>query len=172
MIICPNCKHEEYDGTLFCSECGVRLWQDKQGDDTANIGHEASSQTDRIGIANLEHEYPAPPSGQIFIRIHGVGTSMVLTGKAEYILGRKDPRTSSIPDVDFGPFGGQQMGISRQHARLKYGTDGVSIIDLSSTNGTLVNGKIIAPNESRHIRNGDDIRLGKLAFSVYFAEKK
>jgi pSer/pThr/pTyr-binding forkhead associated (FHA) protein len=64
------------------------------------------------------------------------------------------------------------MGVSRQHARLKYGPDGVSIVDLSSTNGTLVNGKIIAPNEPRHIRNGDDIRLGKLAFSVYFAEKK
>ena len=171
MIICPNCKHEEFDGTLFCSECRVRLWNEALGDDTANIGRDVG-QTDRIGTANLEHEYPAPPSGQIFIRIHGVGTSMVLTGKVEYVLGRKDPRTSSIPDVDFGPFGGQQMGVSRHHARLQYGTDGVSIVDLSSTNGTLVNGKIISPNEPRRIRNGDDIRLGKLAFSVYFAEKK
>ncbi len=171
MIICPNCKHEEFDGTLFCSECGVRLWNEDLGDDTANIGRDVG-QTDRIGTANLEHEYPAPPSGQIFIRIHGVGTSMVLTGKAEYVLGRKDPRTSSIPDVDFGPFGGQQMGVSRHHARLQHGTGGVSIVDLSSTNGTLVNGKIISPNEPRRVRNGDDIRLGKLAFSVYFAEKK
>lgn len=170
MIICPNCKHEEYDGTLFCSECGARLWSEKLGDDTANLG--GSGQTDRIGTVTLENEYPAPPSGQIFIRIHGVGTSMVLTGKSEYILGRKDPRNQAIPDVDFGPFGGQQMGVSRQHARLQYDSEGVSIVDLASTNGTLINSKLIAPNETRRIHNGDDIRLGKLAFSVYFAEKK
>jgi pSer/pThr/pTyr-binding forkhead associated (FHA) protein len=170
MIICPSCKHEEYDGTLFCSECGARLWSENLGDDTANLG--SSGQTDRIGTGALDNEYPAPPSGQIFIRIHGVGTSMVLTGKNEYVLGRKDPRNQGIPDVDFGPFGGQQMGVSRQHARLQYSNDGVSIVDLASTNGTLINSKLIAPNETRRIHNGDDIRLGKLAFSVYFAEKK
>ena len=25
MIICPNCKHQELDGALFCSECGAQL---------------------------------------------------------------------------------------------------------------------------------------------------
>ena len=25
MIICPNCKHEEVDGAIFCSECGSQL---------------------------------------------------------------------------------------------------------------------------------------------------
>ena len=44
---------------------------------------------------------------------------------------------------------------------------------LQITRGDIfINGKLIAPNEPRPIRNGDDIRLGKLAFSVYFAEKK
>jgi len=25
MIVCTSCKHEEYYGTLYCSECGVEL---------------------------------------------------------------------------------------------------------------------------------------------------
>ena len=25
MIVCPNCKHQELDGSLFCSECGAQL---------------------------------------------------------------------------------------------------------------------------------------------------
>ena len=25
MIECPNCDHQEFVGTLYCSECGTRL---------------------------------------------------------------------------------------------------------------------------------------------------
>ena len=30
MIVCPSCQHENLDGTVFCSDCGMQF----SGDDT------------------------------------------------------------------------------------------------------------------------------------------
>ena len=48
--------------------------------------------------------------------------------------------------------------VSRQHASLVFERGGYSLVDLGSTNGTLVNEKAV----TRHrLRNGDRIRLGQ-----------
>lgn len=36
MIICPNCRHEEISGAIFCSECGTLL-EGLSGFTTQNI---------------------------------------------------------------------------------------------------------------------------------------
>jgi diguanylate cyclase (GGDEF)-like protein len=51
----------------------------------------------------------------------------------------------------------QGDGISRQHARMKVGPDGVEIEDLGSTNGSFVNGERI---ERAKLEDGDKIQLG------------
>ena len=49
--------------------------------------------------------------------------------------------------------------ISRVHCRLEAGKDGVVVTDLSSTNGTFVNGKRI---ERATLTNGDTLRVGRV----------
>jgi pSer/pThr/pTyr-binding forkhead associated (FHA) protein len=53
--------------------------------------------------------------------------------------------------------------VSRVHCRLEAGTDGVDVTDLSSTNGTFVNGKRI---ERATIANGDKLRVGRVEMTL------
>ena len=42
------------------------------------------------------------------------------------------------------------------------------IMDRSSANGTYVNGERLIPNDPHVLRDGDEIRLGKLVAHIYF----
>jgi DNA-binding CsgD family transcriptional regulator len=53
----------------------------------------------------------------------------------------------------------QGDGISRQHARMKVGGDGVQFEDLGSTNGSFVNGERVAGR--RRLQDGDMMRIGR-----------
>jgi len=163
MVTCPSCKHTELDGTLFCSECGSRLWGDTFDNDTSKLDRESLVD----GIGELVFPVFAPPIG-FKIQVSGANTPAEFTGKSEYLLGRSDPRHDVIPDMDLSPFGGQHLGVSRKHAMLVQTDTGFSIRDLGSTNGTVVNGKVLGANESWPLRNGDEIRLGKLAMNIFF----
>jgi adenylate cyclase len=59
----------------------------------------------------------------------------------------------------------KDFGISRTHARLSVGEDGVRILDLKSKNGTQVNG---VPVVEAPLKDGDRILLGK--FQLTFAK--
>jgi hypothetical protein len=165
VIICPACKHSEMDGTLFCGECGTRLWGGALTEDTTALDTGTVPHTDKIGTLVIPTF--APPTG-FSIRITGSKDPILLAGKPEYMLGRTDPKHNVEPDVDLSPFGGQQLGVSRRHASLVQTESGLSIRDHASTNGTAVNGKVLAANQEWPLRDGDEIRLGKLAFNIFF----
>lgn len=52
--------------------------------------------------------------------------------------------------------------VSRRHARLRVGGNGASVADLGSTNGTRVNGRVIAGETA--LLPGDTIAFGCSAF--------
>lgn len=80
----------------------------------------------------------------------------------ELIVGRSDPQSNSYPGVDLGPYGGLDLGVSRRHFRLSRTGDQFYIEDLSSVNGTVVNGQRIPSNTLHPLRTGDRIALGKM----------
>ena len=53
--------------------------------------------------------------------------------------------------------------VSRLHCRLEAGADRLEVIDLSSTNGTFVNGKRV---ERAHLTHGDRLRVGRVELTV------
>ena len=53
--------------------------------------------------------------------------------------------------------------ISRAHAMLFFDPQGVGIVDLASTNGTLVNGKSVS---AAKLRSGDALEIGNTKLSV------
>ena len=76
----------------------------------------------------------------------------------EVRIGRKTDRN----DLAF-PNDGYMSGA---HAVLDVDLDYLKIKDLGSTNGTLVNGEKIAPNEWVELAAGDEIKAGQTAFIV------
>jgi len=170
VITCPNCKHVEYEGTLFCGECGARLWL--TDDETASLTGSFARQSGDLNTDVMAELIAPPLAGQIAVRVHGANNQIQLSGKAEYLLGRADPKQEVNPDIDLGPFNGQQLGVSRKHAILQADPYGLTVTDLGSTNGTLVNGKVIGANNTQRLKDGDEIRLGKLALNVYFIPEK
>src|SRR5215216_5289143 len=54
------------------------------------------------------------------------------------------------------------MSVSRCHALLLRDSVGVRLIDLESTNGTLVNGVPARPDESVRLDNGNIIQIGQV----------
>jgi pSer/pThr/pTyr-binding forkhead associated (FHA) protein len=78
------------------------------------------------------------------------------------IVGRSDPQSNSFPDVDLGPYGGLDMGVSRRHFRLTRTGDQFYIEDLGAMNGTVVNGQKLPPYTLQPIRPSDRITLGKM----------
>jgi hypothetical protein len=74
--------------------------------------------------------------------------------------------TLDIPDKDEVVIGGMENGVSRKHAVIhRSGTD-YTVEDMGSTNGTYINKKRIQPHVPQAIKAGDEVRFGKLAFSL------
>ena len=53
--------------------------------------------------------------------------------------------------------------VSRVHCRFEAAEDGLDVIDLSSTNGTLVNDR---PVDRATLQNGDRLRVGRVELTV------
>ena len=81
-------------------------------------------------------------------------------------LGRVDPIHHIFPEIDLTGFQGKEQGVSREHACIVRRGDSVEIQDLASTNGTLLNGRRLAPYAAATLKDGDRLQLGKLLIEV------
>ncbi len=98
-----------------------------------------------------------------FLQIEGVEQTIGLEDKAEFTLGRPDPASDSYPDIDLSPYNAAEAGVSRRHAKItRLGEGRYYIMDLSSTNFTLVNEEQLEPFEPKVMSDGDEIFLGTL----------
>ncbi len=166
MIECPTCKHQEFVGTLYCSECGTRLVMGAAVpvvDVLRGNPDPAEGTVTKPGA----QEGPELESGAILgLCVVSTGAVLSLIGRENYTLGRLVPTQAVIPDVDLGPFRAHEHGVSRMHAEIRLDRDGVHIIDLESANGTHVNGRRLEPQVITPIRHGDIIQLGSLSLQV------
>ncbi len=60
------------------------------------------------------------------------------------------------------------FGVPRIHATLTRDGETLTITDMSSANGTYVNGQQLVPGQSCVLRHADEVRLGELVANVYF----
>lgn len=76
------------------------------------------------------------------------------------------------PDSTVGRVGGDadhtvdHEALSRRHARVRHGSDGWSVRDLDSTNGTFVNWIRLDPESETPLRSGDVLAFGSAEFVV------
>jgi len=165
MIICPNCKKENLDGTVFCDDCGVQL-TDVDPLVTQNISADLQEQ-----IAGEPVKTPAvKDSLDTWASLHLMesGQILPLSDKREFTLGRISDAQPIMPDIDLTPYQAYASGVSRLHAVLKREGMQVRVMDLGSSNGTYLNGKRLKPNADQILQHGDMLSLGKLKIQILF----
>lgn len=96
---------------------------------------------------------------------------VVLIGPPGYV-GKQYPITAN--DIVIGRSVEAQVyiddkSISRSHAKFAVNGNEISIIDLGSTNKTIVNGEVVPPLASCLLKNNDQIKTGNIIFK--FLEK-
>ena len=83
-------------------------------------------------------------------------------GKNELIVGREDPVSGHFPDVNLGPYGGEDGGVSRSHAKLIIQGNQCFLEDFNSVNFTHVNKQQLHPGTRQPLNDGDELRFGKI----------
>lgn len=160
MNICPFCERNNREGALICDHCGRSL----------------------SGFASLHTRVVEGPKEGAGPHWHGSGQfgqdtqivlcltdsteMMVLPTKLRVVLGRAN--AGQAPDVDLTQFSGFENGVSSRHAALERTDEHLLLIDLDSTNGTYLDRRQLAPHQPAIVEDGAEVRLGKLAFRLYF----
>ena len=88
------------------------------------------------------------------------------------VLGRRDPFTGDLPDIDLERFNALDQGVSRKHATIVRRGTSLQIVDSGTPNGSFLNGQKLIPDQPRILRDGDQVRLGKLVLNINFIESQ
>lgn len=181
MQVCPNCKHQNRPGVVFCDNCGASLIGELPiGTRNMNRGGDSARLPGTGGLSSLPsnpHPSILPAQGgtstfgqlmMLRLVIDG-GEPLVFKPQQEMILGRRDPATGAQPDIDLTPYAGYRMGVSRRHAAIRRSAENqLELWDLGSSNGTFLNGSRLVSYRPNRLRDGDEIRLGQMAMRIYF----
>ncbi len=168
MIVCPNCRHNNMTGSMFCSECGAHLIA-SDNLVTQNITPDQ---------AEMEEALSSPPITGIHrtagskldtwgtLHLLETGQMLPLSDRNEFTLGRISDGQPIMPDIDLSPYHAYANGVSRLHGVVKRVNEKIIFMDLGSSNGTYLNGKRIPPNVEHTLRHGDVVMLGKLKIQI------
>jgi hypothetical protein len=163
MIVCTRCGKANKGTEVFCQFCGNFLSVEGTQHETMQLN---------------DPEQPA--KGADFF---GPDTTLVLVVttdnqsytvqpqryKHETVIGRSEGSTMK-PDIDLSAHNASDLGVSRLHVALQYNAKNslLSVSDMKSANGTFINGQKLYPQEVRVLRDGDELRLGRLVMRAYF----
>jgi pSer/pThr/pTyr-binding forkhead associated (FHA) protein len=113
---------------------------------------------------------PAPtaqsvPNGPAVVRHglrHAQGVIAIPADKSECLVGRPDPATGAIPEINLGPLD-LARSLSRRHARLLVTGNTVSLREEPGVaNGTWVNGERLPAGQTVQLKPGDKLRFGAI----------
>ncbi|MAU10419.1 MAG: hypothetical protein CL607_11395 [Anaerolineaceae bacterium] len=163
-VACPNCEAKNQVSEVFCYACGHMLDNIAGANDTRHF----AAATDALYT-------PDYFSMDSVLRLNVRDRSSVFELRPqlrnhELVLGRSTDNSPMAPDIDLSALGAAEAGVSRLHVALRYHVDdsALQLYDLGSSNGTFVNGQRLHPREIRILRNGDQLRLGKLVILVSY----
>jgi len=164
MKICPYCTDIECDNPLFCAAYVP------SSDAAAQVETEVFTQSEErdLEFKMLLGNALFSENACLMLQMIDSRLTLSLSPGRETYFGRFDGNGSEPAHVDLSPYGGRQKGVSRLHAAIYRAKHTLSLADLQSSNGTYLNGERLRPQQSRVLRDGDEIRFGELAARIYF----
>ncbi len=169
---CRVCGHLNPVGSVFCEKCGQPM--------PGNL------ETPVFGVDELiarVREAVAHRAGQaVFAQVRfpiltfyvqNYPSPIVLTVDREIVLGRSKEAAQGRQLLDLRDYNAYPHGVSRAHALLRPDDGHAVLIDLGSTNGTYLNGRLLEPHIPYTVPDGAEIKLGELTmFAYYYREDK
>jgi FHA domain/zinc-ribbon domain len=151
-MFCTNCGHRNPEGANFCSSCGAPLAPGESSDTTVSFmpGELEADLEEEVHISPDEVE-------------GGRGVLIVKRGPnagSKFWLDTDVTHIGRHPDSDIFL---DDITVSRRHAEIRRGSDGFSLHDVGSLNGTYVNRERV---ERADLRSGDEIQIGKFKLVV------
>ena len=96
------------------------------------------------------------------------GTAFFFSRGDETTIGRADPVTGILPDVDLTPVD-QNRSVSRRHAKVVRANDDYQVLEeVGTVNGTYVNDQRIPTGVPVTLHNGDTLKIGLISMKVVF----
>jgi hypothetical protein len=163
---CPYCGFDNREGLLFCEDCGQGLTGALAAPTlpTRNLDEATNELAAKAtwGTASLSK------TTAVVVHIRDAAEPIILELADQTLIGRSDNTSPRQPQVDLTPYGALEKGVSRIHAAIERSDDVLTIVDMGSSNGTFLNGQRLIADQPRVLRDGDEIRFGKLVAHVYF----
>lgn len=165
-VNCRYCGKTNQAHQVVCHACGRLLIRAKQNQEAQVI----DPTSDRYQTQEFFSDHSI-----LSLRVNETGKVYELypqKSRVELLIGRLT--NNSKPDLDLGEQGGDKRGVSRVHLSVRYDfiQHTVHVSDLSSANGSFIIGQRIYPNEIRILRDGDELKLGKMVLNVSFSHPK
>lgn len=163
-VACPNCNTKNKASEIFCYACG-QLIDSGQGFHSTRNFAEADMET-------VAPEYFGNES-LLILQVRDSGAYFRLrpqNSSHELVIGRSSTNTAMTPDVDLAEENAEEFGVSRLHLSIQFVADNSTLIalDLGSANGSYINGQRLHARENRILRNGDQMRLGRMVLFVRY----
>ncbi len=175
---CPTCGAVNRAGSLICENCGTSLISGelaiigtrrfiRQGENEDTIQNTSPEEVKAVDSAGQDVFHK---NMLLRLEIEGTATPLLVFPKGEMALGRRDPATGHMPEIDLTAFAAYRLGFSRRHAIIRLKDERLEVYDLGSSNGTAVNGSKLAPHQPFPLRDGDMITLGKMHMRAVFPQ--
>jgi pSer/pThr/pTyr-binding forkhead associated (FHA) protein len=167
MPFCSNCGHNNSDDAHFCSNCGAAL-----GATAAPAA--APGETSTITIQGVDlSETAEKGEGQGLSAADQAAVDALPPGSALLVV-RRGPNSGSrfLLDSDVTTAGRHpssdifldDVTVSRRHAEFVRSTDGFTVRDVGSLNGSYVNRERI---DETALHGGDEVQIGKYRLVYY-----
>lgn len=138
---------------------------------------EANSLLERLVGKEIDHDHVAldatqiaPPEKATRHRLIDLasGTAFFFSSGDETTIGRADPVTGILPDIDLTPVD-VNRSVSRRHAKiLRTGNEYHVLEEVGTVNGTYVNEQRIPTGVPVTLHNGDALKIGLIAMKAVF----
>lgn len=157
-VPCPHCGTVNPQESKYCYACGLMITGGEMGE-TSQLMDEGFEDASTFGpFSTLV----------ILVKGHEQNPLRLQVQQRPLIIGRSEAPSAQGIDIDLAPYGARDMGVSRQHAELRRSEKSITMVDRGSVNHTFINGGRLHPNEVRVIRDGDEIRFGRLVTRFIF----
>jgi hypothetical protein len=168
MKTCPHCEALINSSAVRCPACGRLIAQTTLPIHSSETNYQSPTVIgDEIPFPRIE-KLPILDKGEIALIISGSPHLIRMTVKQPIILGRNFSKDSLTDfQLDLAALDAHDLGVSRHHARLEKMQGSVYLIDLDSSNGTLLNDERLKPHKPYLVLNGARIQLGRLKMLLF-----